>query len=1315
MAWSRIFARWLNRLWLIFAAVVITTAVLLSLARAFLPFIDVIRPDIESFLSQKTGARISIGQLSAEWLSHGPKIIITDLEIEQNPWLLAEVKDLSIAVNLWQTMLNLGLATDEIKINKSTLRGDLTALLAKGKNSRSSNDYTSFDFLVESLLGQNDVLLTDIEVNVSRKGFQYSPLTIDRLSINVFDEIHQITGDIAQQNGGQLKLVAELYGDPRYPESRLQVYAESDSVDLSRLPLFESVISGLVKQGDLSGELWASWRFNQWESVVMDLTLEPVIFEINRRAFEYEKISAQVLWNENSSQQRQFYLKQLKAIDSTGSIIDLAGLKVDFAREPETLLTFEYSNVKPGKLNNVWALLIDESELQDWFLAANPQLTVDNFSLTLTEEDGDWDIHHGQMNLSEVHLSRTRVSPEMPVFSGKINLEKDKVNFAFKSVPGQIDYRPLFRWPIGAENIQVAGEFFSFDEGSYLVFEQFDMVLDGATVAAQGNLYFQSGSAPEISLQAELLNADIKKKSLYFPVEEMGQELVDYLDESVHGGTIDYARFNLQGKLVAGFLNQSDLTFDIMAHAKGLDYQYQPDFPKLDTLDANLFFTQDSMFVSATKATYESIDVQRANASIADFSAKDPKLVIDIRASSDHKSAKTFIESSSLKENLGSLLDDLQPQEYFSVALQLSVPLESSGETGITGQVNLNKTPINIPPLDLSLDQVTGKLNFTTSKIWSDGLSVAALNGTTQVTLNTTDADGARHLQMTAKGDVDSEQAVTWLLGGKSLPVQGKTPVSLSGWICLDNCTAGLSRVEVESNLKGVAIELSEPLSKRAAETQSLRVAIDQLSQSQHIEFTVGQTLNGALNYQRDGERLNLVQGNISVGEGNSAVSLVNNTLSVSVRLGAIQLEQLLNEINRVSDAFSSESESNTSSLPLLVSITIDSLDIHGIQLNNISGSMESIDNDQYKVTFESAESAGVLLVNNDKSIDIQLSQLILQDENFIESMDEADPRERVAAIQQLPNINFKCDSCVIKSVDLGKVTSSVKVENDRLFMSGQLFREGLLDATYETEWNLSEQQTKSDITLSSRRIGRLLRDWGVAIGIRDSAATSELSLNWQGAPYDFALERLNGSASLSIGSGYLEEVSDAKARIFSLFSMQSVFRRLALDFKDIYKKGFFYDSIKSQFVIDTGVLKTTRMEIDGAAANVSITGDVNLVAKTVDQLAVVSPKVTSSLPVLAGWAVEPTTGVIVWLLSKMFEPAIDVITKIEYRMVGSWDNPQVIELSKSTKEVELTEEQLEAIRKVQEGNQNGDDKPQSDSPSEALPPQQPESQSGDQ
>ena len=115
------------------------------------------------------------------------------------------------------------------------------------------------------------------------------------------------------------------------------------------------------------------------------------------------------------------------------------------------------------------------------------------------------------------------------------------------------------------------------------------------------------------------------------------------------------------------------------------------------------------------------------------------------------------------------------------------------------------------------------------------------------------------------------------------------------------------------------------------------------------------------------------------------------------------------------------------------------------------------------------------------------------------------------------------------------------------------------------------------------------------------------------------------------------------------------------------------------------GILSTENVRIKGNVADVKLYGTTDVKNESIEQIAIITPHLTSSFPVLAAWAVEPTTGIIVYLLGKIMEPAVEVATQIDYRIHGNFDAVKVDEIKKSRQKIKVEYEDdavLEEIRK---------------------------------
>jgi uncharacterized protein YhdP len=145
---------------------------------------------------------------------------------------------------------------------------------------------------------------------------------------------------------------------------------------------------------------------------------------------------------------------------------------------------------------------------------------------------------------------------------------------------------------------------------------------------------------------------------------------------------------------------------------------------------------------------------------------------------------------------------------------------------------------------------------------------------------------------------------------------------------------------------------------------------------------------------------------------------------------------------------------------------------------------------------------------------------------------------------------------------------------------------------------------------------------------------------------------------NFDLEGGLLLEVDPGAGRLFGLFSVQALPRRLTLDFSDLFGKGLAFDYMRGQFNFKDGNAVTDNFVLDGPSAQVELQGRVGLVARDYDQQLKVIPHFTSSLPLAGAVVGGVVVGAAVLLVEKLLKSNIDRATGINYRVTGSWDNP---------------------------------------------------------
>ncbi len=151
-----------------------------------------------------------------------------------------------------------------------------------------------------------------------------------------------------------------------------------------------------------------------------------------------------------------------------------------------------------------------------------------------------------------------------------------------------------------------------------------------------------------------------------------------------------------------------------------------------------------------------------------------------------------------------------------------------------------------------------------------------------------------------------------------------------------------------------------------------------------------------------------------------------------------------------------------------------------------------------------------------------------------------------------------------------------------------------------------------------------------------------------------------DGSVRVEFGTGQLDDVEPGAGRVFGLMSVVALPRRLALDFRDVFDRGFGFDAITGTFRLVDGEAYTCDLSLKGPAADVGIVGRAGLVDEQYQQAAVVSANVGNTLPVVGAVVAGPQVAAALLIFSQIFKKPLQEMGQIYYTVEGPWDNPVI-------------------------------------------------------
>ncbi len=1320
----------INKIWLLVALLVILTAVVFTLLRLSLPYINYYKSDIETWIEEQYGIEVTAENISGQWRSSGPVVSIKNLQVRSSDGQLGlvSVEQISIYVDGISSLLNNNFVSENIEIFGASLDFELGQKLGVRLDPLESDKAEQEDSAIKfqqasqvflnTLFAQKHVDILNSEITIETLSGRRFNYFINELFISNFDDIHQLTGKLTDDYNGQIKLVAEIFGDPKSSDSYTNLYLEGSNIELAKLPILNESQRLKPDSGDLSWRIWADWKNHQWTNATGDLTLENIQWskagnskeddQLDKLA-ELDFFKTQFQWqaiNDNEGVFNLHYMSPLNKKKTSSS--------QTVANKPQAFLVYQQNQtdlqwdlilqeIDIKAFTPYFDLLFGESLPNNFFQGANLSLLIDQVGLRFLRQENTWQSPMAHLTFSNLSYDKLGDLPTVKGISGEVSYLNNTGMAKLMGSKAELNFNELFRNSLYADELAIDFSW-ALDKN-----EQIDLKINSAwlknddiEIQARSKFYFIE-QEPIFSLYAEARNINAVEKSKYLPTGIMDDGLVDYLDNSVKSGFIPLAKAAVHGPLSSFPFDNNEGEFSILGFLQDADFQFQPEWPAVKNLKAELLFEGNGMDIKALGGNAMGILVNNARAVIKDYSEPNTPLLLDIDVTSKDDNAIEYLSLSPLK-SIAESVEVFTINGELNTQLAISFGLEDELNLKLLGKVIPDKKDTAITIDKIKVTNIDGAVNFNEKGLVKSELSAKHLDAQLKVKLDEKYNINTQSNQITAQINGDfTPLMITNYIGDEWFDfLQNKAQFNAS--VLVDATQKDSVVVDFSSDLTGLEIALPDAFYKRKRQQTPFKFSL-KYNESETQLLIDWKALSGKMIWDNSKQE-NLPAAVFYYAVEDTLPENISDEILIKGNLNALTIEPWIDVIAKVKENITQQQADLTATHQWNKKITAN------LSVENIFSEMIDFDKtelalfhsqentwtfgmhnkngnailryaEQKPIEIEANDLNLVFNLNDEKANDKEVNDSEKDDNKAFENNDikeEAKPIQPIKAWEKhdfWPNIDLTCNNCQIQNRHLGDIKLSlnkVQTADDLqsvIQVKGSSINNKKHHAITELNWNQTQvddkliNKTWTNIHLTTPNINQFMKHWQYPVGIEESKGSIATKLWWNDNPWSFEPKKIEGDASLIFGTGYLSEVSDAKARLFSIFNLQSISRRLKLDFSDIYKKGFFYEKITGDVSLRKGILTTSNVYVDGNAAKVYLSGSLDLNKEQIEQYAFVLPQLTSSLPVLVGWAAEPTTGILVYLMSKIFEPAIDVVTQIEYRIHGDLENLSIDEISK--------------------------------------------------
>lgn len=1255
--------------WRSLVVALVLVALLISLVRYSLPHLDNNKHKIENWLQQEYGVAVHLGSIDASWSNLGPSLALYDVKLEKNEQspLALDIAQTRIDIDIWASLWNKQLHSTLFEMRGLQLAVDLAQM--RGSEQGSFPIVEALETLFLEQLVQFSV--TESRLTVSNE-YEQQEIDILQLAWLNRDEHHQGVGlmQVNELANNSAHFVLDLQGSQQDLSGTF--YAQAHEVDVS--PWINELIQVQHPLQESRGNfvLWAGIEHSSVTDVQLQL-LENQFSWQTEHGLLSTKIDKGRLSAIPEANGWRFALTDLLLEVNQQSLVSNWSGRV--LRKGDLTLNLQTPLSLAPLLPSLQLLLNQDQYAQLTELA--PQATVQQLALFANPTQ-----FKASATVTDLGWQGNQDIPGISNLQAHINwLDNTGVIALASTQPSSL----VSRWlpePVDIQNVQANLHIALLEQGTRLQAEQ--IVISGDSLHWQGALRYHSED-DLLQLQGRLGALNMTKVKALLPAALMGQDTFAFLDRALQQGELLGGEILWHGRLNAYPFSQQQGLFQASLAIEQLDFAFQPDWPALTEAKVDLLFENDSLHVFGHSGKLLDADVSQAYAVIPELSG-DSHVRIQATATAEAAVAREIIRQSSLQDTLSDVLDNqVVVSGPIRTQLDLFVPL-TGNDVVADGQVDFANNGLYIHAIDAQLAQVNGSLRFVNERLTVEQLQGQLLGQPIQASLHAEQGDKGYEVSI----DTQAHWHVAPLLAAH-FPGWQSLFGGEADWqaqIDLQLNEQGFSyQGNLQTDLLGAYANLPAPFSKSTQQAMPVNLHLegDDMASKVTLDLARQARFDGILPHAE----MQFSRAHLSLGDTADMLPM-GIGFSIAGRFEQVAVEPWIDAINTLVDG-SGESNNPILTAPERIMLRADQATLAGQVLDNTLLTGKRLP-DSWLMDVTAKQTRSQLRLFDDwqgKGIDIQAEYLALN--ATADDQDNTSPQDWSQL--DLPPIRLTCQQCHFQDKNLGQVElqlspveQGIKIDKLQVNTSkGALFASG--------DWLIQPGSSQTHLTgeFASSDFGQFMQNLDLDTGIKDSSAKFDFDLSWQAAPHEFALSKLGGTVNWRLGDGYITEIADKGARIFSLFSLDSMIRKLSLDFRDIFAKGFFYDKIKGSLQLQEGIASTNDTVIDGAAGEMTLSGYTNLVSQELNYQIGFTPNLTSSLPILAYFMVNPAAALAAFALDEMLTQA-KVIYHAEYALTGNWQAPEVTEVGKEAKDVTLSQQgaQPEATLDSDENNKNG-------------------------
>ncbi|MFG6467908.1 YhdP family protein [Roseateles sp. BYS87W] len=758
-----------------------------------------------------------------------------------------------------------------------------------------------------------------------------------------------------------------------------------------------------------------------------------------------------------------------------------------------------------------------------------------------------------------------------------------------------------------------------------------------------------------------------------------------YVSRAILAGEARNTSVRLKGELAEFPFDapKSSGIFRVATQAQGVTLAYvppadgaAPTWPALEAVDAELVFERAGMAIRDGRAKVLGYELTGVSGGIKDLH-HGRVLQLDGAGRGAGTDLLRFVRASPLDEWLGHALSTTTAPGPVGLRLGLTIPLDDTAQTAVKGQLQLAGGDLKLRPELPPLGAVRGRLDFDRRGLQLAGVTARLLGGDASIE-GGTQRDGGLRFAVQGQATADGLRRATELGAVARLAQAASGQAAYRFQLAIPS--GGASELSVSSNLQGLALDLPAPGRKEADTVLPLRLLMTPTAAGRdelRLEVGHGGTPLLQAQLQRDvsGASSQVLRGALAVQDKlpalpASGVLLQVNTAALDLDAWQQRLSALTSAA--VTGAAGSEGD-DVGLLPSQIALRSQALKVAGRSLGRASAQVTR-DGAHWRVQVDAEQIAGRIDLRGVRgghvdTVQARLTRLSLPKQEVDSVSDLIDPAKPDAAAGPLPSLDIEVDDFELRGKRLGRLevlaqapaaARDWKLEKLQIQSPEASLQASGVWTAQKAGDALLKRRTQLDWKLDIADAGKLLARLGQGEVLRGGKGVLAGQVGWDGSPLAPHYPSMAGSLNVQLDTGTFLKAEPGVGRLLGVLSLQSLPRRLLLDFRDVFAEGFTFDGVTGDVKIAAGVARSDNIRIRGLQAAVLVDGSTDLAAETQKLRVVVVPEVSAGGASLAYAAINPAIALGAFLAQLILSRPVAAANTREFHITGTWDDPKV-------------------------------------------------------